>query len=155
MNGRRAASLLLACLAVSVLVFGSGGFSSVTAERSLSVAVVDTDEAYVGVDATQRGQSGTLTVTVTNRFVEPLTVERLVVDGTRERSPDGKSSTVGVGDQRRYSVKTAGADTVRVRVTAEGFEATVTVPVETTSSKTATPTESGGTSGHDTTTTPD
>jgi hypothetical protein len=154
MNGRRAASLLLACLAVSVLVFGSGGFSSVTAERSLSVAVVDTDEAYVGVDATQRGQSGTLTVTVTNRFVEPLTVERLVVDGSRERPPDG-NATVRVGQQRTYSVKTAGADTVQVRVTAEGFEATVTVPVETTSSETATPTESGGTSGHDTTTTPD
>ena len=151
MNGSRPLSLLLAGLAVSMLVFGSGGFTSVTAERSLSVAVVDTDEAYVGVDAIQRGQSGTVTVTVTNRFAEPLTVDRLLVDRSVARPPDGKS-TIPVGERRTFSVKTDSADSVQVDVTAEGFEATVTASVETTGSKSTTPTDGGGTSGRDTTT---
>jgi hypothetical protein len=151
MNGSRAVSLLLAGLAVSALVFGSGGFSSVTAKRSLSITVADTDEAYVGVDAAQRGQSGTVAVTVTNRFAEPLTVDRIGVDGSVERPPDRKS-TVPVGEQRTYSVEAGSADSVRVHVIAEGFEATVTASVDTTPSETATSTESGGPSGHNTTT---
>jgi hypothetical protein len=130
MNWIRAGSLLVACLAVAALVFGSGGFSSAAVERSLSVAVVDDDRAYVGVDAVRHEADGTVTVTVTNRFVEPLTVERIVSDGRIERPPDGEA-TVPVGERRTYSFESdaVAGDSVRVRATAEGFEATVTATV--------------------------
>jgi hypothetical protein len=46
-------------VAVSALALGSAGFSSVSADRSVSVSVVDNENAYVGVAACELGAGGT------------------------------------------------------------------------------------------------
>ncbi|MEF8937897.1 hypothetical protein [Halobacteriaceae bacterium SHR40] len=75
---RRIAVVLFA-LAVVVTVSGTGAYSATSADRGLTVDVVDDDEAYVGhdpgeiyaVNTTNQTTTETL-VTVTNRFSSPV-----------------------------------------------------------------------------------
>lgn len=46
----RRVSLVLALLGVTALVIGSGGYSAMTADRGVSVAVVSDENAYIGVE---------------------------------------------------------------------------------------------------------
>jgi hypothetical protein len=57
MSRTKLLSVLLAVVAVSALALGSAGFSSVSADRSVSVSVVDNEDAYVGVAACELGAS--------------------------------------------------------------------------------------------------
>ena len=82
---RRIAAVLFA-LALLVTVSGTGAYSAASADRGLTVEVVDDDEAYVGYEPEERiyavnttNQTTTETlVTVTNRF--PSSVELTDVD---------------------------------------------------------------------------
>ncbi|MFW5905544.1 MAG: hypothetical protein ACOCUO_01710 [archaeon] len=83
MNGRKALSLALAGVAVLTLAFGSGAFTSVSAERGVSVAVVGDDEAFVGYNSSdvvvEGGEEAEL-VTVTNRFAGAIEIEEATLE---------------------------------------------------------------------------
>jgi hypothetical protein len=79
---RKRVSLVLIALAVVLGTAGSGAFSSAETDRSVSVAVVDDDEAYVGYDpVTVNATDGDTValVTVTNRFQAPLDVTEVSI----------------------------------------------------------------------------
>ena len=104
---RKRSSLVLIALAVVLGTAGTGAFSSAETDRSVSVAVVDDDEAYVGYDPIEVNATNNETValvTVTNRFQTPLDVTdvavteppdgNLTVDVNAPEQPAG----IGVGD---------------------------------------------------------
>jgi hypothetical protein len=83
MLGRRSLVALAAALLALTLVSGTGGFSSVAADRSVNVAVVDDDEAFVGIEKGHIDRCGAnqVALTVTNRLGSDLhTVEATVLD---------------------------------------------------------------------------
>lgn len=98
MTSLKLLSVGLALVAVTALTVGSAGFSSMSVDRSVSVNVVDDDEAYVGVEACNTSESSNVTevtVRVTNRFSTSLTVVR--IDG------ENVSTTVASGDRVNVS----------------------------------------------------
>lgn len=87
------ASGLLAVVAVTVLVVGGAGFSQVSAERGLQVAVVSDDEALIGYDTPNKGETVTdgdtvTLVEVTNRVTSDISVEEVDVSGDEEIQVD-------------------------------------------------------------------
>ncbi len=70
--------LVVATLAVAV---GTGGFSSAAADRSVEVAVVGDDDAYLGFQQFPVTTNGTtnLTVTVSNRFPPGTTLDTVKI----------------------------------------------------------------------------
>ena len=110
MVGRRSLVALAAAVLALTLVSGTGGFSSVAADRPVSVAVVDDDEALVGVEADRIDRCGgnQRALTVSNRLGTDLhTVQATVLDdssdvrGTVTGTPDG----VGIGDSGEITVR--------------------------------------------------
>ncbi|WP_256297252.1 hypothetical protein [Haloarchaeobius salinus] len=93
-------SAVLAVAAAAALVTGSAGFSSVTAERGVSVSVVEDDQALVNVEACytsanpNQGTQTPVTVRVTNQLPSALTVEHVndvdVTDGQETVAPGGQ-----------------------------------------------------------------
>lgn len=81
MTNLKLLSVALAVAAAAALVTGSAGFSSVTADRGVSISVVEDDEALVNVEACDTSANpnpGTQTpvkVRVTNQLPTDLTVE--------------------------------------------------------------------------------
>jgi len=134
MNYRRAVSVLLAVTAATMLVTGSFGFTSVSADRGVSVAVVDDENAYVSVSVCRKpsgngkqngnGANG-VKVTVTNRFSESFRVAAISGDG-RTVQPS-KKTEIGPGDSETYP-NAFGDREVTVSVVG-GLDATVTVEV--------------------------
>jgi len=88
MNRRWVYGALLA-LAV-VLLLGTGGFSAISADRGVSVAVTGNDDAYLGYETACH--NGTLNITITNRFDETLTDGSVAVDGNETELPEIKPS---------------------------------------------------------------
>jgi hypothetical protein len=136
MHGPRVVSIVLALAAVSMLATGTLGFTSVSAERGVSVNVVDSEDAYVGVTAcapTHNGSgngngsgagSADVYVTVTNQYSTPVVVER-IEGGGNDANLDDASRVISVGEVEQYPLQ-FDADEVTVEVTADGFDATVT-----------------------------
>lgn len=99
-------SVAFAVLGVLLLVFGTAGFSAMSADRGVDVSVVDDDDAYVGIetvgDDVYDGDRITL-LTVTNQFatdVEGLDVE--VVDGSDaigDETVKPEATSLGVGQR--------------------------------------------------------
>ncbi|MFC4408603.1 hypothetical protein [Haloarchaeobius iranensis] len=93
-------SAVLAVAAAAALVTGSAGFSSVSAERGVSVTVVEDDQALVNVEACytsaspNQGNQSPVKVRVTNQLPTALTIEH--VNG--ESVPPGRE-TVAPGGQ--------------------------------------------------------
>ena len=67
MTSYRFIALLTGALAVLGATLGTGGFSTVAADRSADIRVVDDDRAYLGIEqnATTINDTTNLTVTVT------------------------------------------------------------------------------------------
>jgi hypothetical protein len=136
MSHRRALSVVLAAVAATMLVTGSFGFTSVSAERGVSVAVVDSENAYVNASACAKstgegeGSSG-VKVTVTNQFSGAFTVDEIrwnesAQAGNNDRlDPDEE---LPPGDSETYP-NAFGDEEVTVVVSGD-LDATVTVPVE-------------------------
>lgn len=130
MNYQRAVSVLLAVTAASMLVTGSFGFTSVSADRGVSVAVVEDENAYVGVSVceTDNGNgngANPVKVTVTNQFAEPFTVVSISGD-ERSKHPNRKKGKIAPGDSETFNV--FGDKEVTVTVDG-GLDATVTAEV--------------------------
>jgi hypothetical protein len=93
-------SVALAVAAAAALVTGSAGFSSMSAERGVSVSVVEDDRALVNVEACHtsanpnQGNRTPVKVRVTNQLPTDLTVEH--VNG--QDVPPGQA-TVAPGGQ--------------------------------------------------------
>ncbi|MBV0924096.1 hypothetical protein KTS45_07745 [Halomicroarcula limicola] len=113
---RRVALAVVATVALAFAV-GSGGFSSVTADRAASVEVVGDEDAYMAlnysdeVDLSGSGQYEDRFVTLRNQFAQPVnfTVEYEVSssDGL-EAAPASDTVTdqsVGVGEERDVTVQ--------------------------------------------------
>ncbi|WP_257298012.1 hypothetical protein [Haloarchaeobius sp. FL176] len=81
MTNLKLLSVALAVAAAAALVTGSAGFSSVTADRGVSISVVKDDEALVNVEACDtsanpnQGTQTPVKVRVTNQLSTDLTVE--------------------------------------------------------------------------------
>jgi hypothetical protein len=86
-------ALLLLAGALVLATTGTGGFSSAAADRSVSVAVVGDEAAYLGVerDVVRVDGDPTLRVNVTNRFpsVDDLSVTVDVGDESQTRTVTG------------------------------------------------------------------
>ncbi|WP_435116054.1 hypothetical protein [Halolamina sp. C58] len=130
MNTHRAVSVLLAAVAATMLVTGSFGFTSVSADRGVAVNVVESEEAYVGVVACEKsngGDNGTepARVMVTNQFSEEFTIEDVSWDDLKDER------TLQPGDSTTFN--NAFADTSDGTVAIEvsgGLDATVTAQVK-------------------------
>jgi len=128
MRKLRVASVALLVVASTGLVFGSMGFSSVAADRGVSVAVVDDDNALVGYDTanqTVTGDEGVELVTVTNKLSSSASVTDVSV------APPNDESEVEVRDiQTPGSIPTGESRTVDAAVDCEsGAAETLTVSV--------------------------
>jgi hypothetical protein len=151
----RTFALVFALLAAASLSAGTTGFSALSAERSVNVAVVEDDRAYVGVDVcdptgnegsteraktdrtkvskNQDGQSGPskggnmVFVRVSNKYTDRLHVSL----ATDEDTIVGSQRPVTPGTVETFNLKLDDVtDSVTVEVTAAGFEASITRPVE-------------------------
>ena len=101
----RALSVALAVVAAAGLIFGTGGFTAMSADRGVNVNVAGDDDAYLGYELTTETTTGNNSSTVTaeatyrNGFDGDLTLEvTVVVDGnevdTETRTLDPGSETV-------------------------------------------------------------
>jgi hypothetical protein len=81
---RRVVALVALCVAAS-MALGVGSYSSVSAERSVSVSVVPPEEAYLGFDDDlQCGMGGNNQAFVRNQFAGNTTIEYVTVEITAE-----------------------------------------------------------------------
>ena len=85
--GRRLALVGLAVAMVVAVTAGTGAFSATATDRGIEVAVVDDDEAYLGIETEPVSVPGNATTTValatfTNRFPSAVDVSVTVTEGT-------------------------------------------------------------------------
>lgn len=83
MNKIRALTLALLVIVSTGFVFGSFGFTSVSAERGVSVQVVNDDRAYVGYqssDLTVRDGETVDLVAVKNRFTNSIDIGDITIE---------------------------------------------------------------------------
>lgn len=129
MNRLKLASVVLAAVAGTGLVFGSVGFSAVAADRPVSVAVTGDDTALVGYETHSRDVDGSeriTLVTVENQLSSDARVEDVTVT-------TADPAVVSVSDVSKPSVDAGTAGLVRADVTcsaAAETTATVSVTVE-------------------------
>lgn len=142
---RRQIGFVLIVLVALLSIVATGGFSTAEAERGITVAVVDDDEAYLGYDEPDHTVevNGTETVTlvkVTNRFPHDLTELATTVRAGDPVSVDNVNDNVGTissGDTAaitgEITCSRAGSTaTVIVDVTASSSETEVTLDGDTT-----------------------
>lgn len=82
MNQTKILILVLVIVASTGLVFGTFGFTSISAERGVSVQVVDDQHAFVGYqsgDLTVRDGETINLVTVTNQFPNTIDVTDVII----------------------------------------------------------------------------
>lgn len=119
MNRRRLLALG-AAVALLASVAGTGGFGSVNADRSVRVAVVDDDEAYLGIEGDD-ASDGTWNVSLTNRLASGATLHVEVAIGDQRAT-----ATLDAGESE--SVTLTGVDCgATATVTAEGMDHSVTI----------------------------
>ena len=104
----RALSVALAVVAAAGLIFGTGGFTAMSADRGVNVDVVDDEDAYLGYEMTTEtttvNNSSTVTAEATyrNGFDGELTLEvTVIVDGSEVNS---ETRTLGPGSEEVISV---------------------------------------------------
>lgn len=130
---RKLAFVLCGLAAAVALAVGSGGFTSVQADRGVSVDIVGDDNAYMALDypngTVERGGAVNETVTlpvvnITNQFTEDvdITVEYTVSE-TSETSATGANGPtdldLDVGDTEQVSTAVTCDDTGEDSVTVE------------------------------------
>lgn len=114
MSSTKLLSVLLAVVAVSALALGSAGFSSVSADRSLSVSVADNEEAYVGVAACELGASNSASETTptetTSTETETTATETDTDSAESATSPSRVRLWVGNNFSSPFTVQRISAD---------------------------------------------
>lgn len=127
MSALKTLSVALAVVAVTGLAVGSVGFGTATAERGVSVAVVDDDSAYFGYessDMTVADGDRVEVVTVTNRLFDDVSVTNVTVESESVTFSDLGEPTLSPGESAAIegTVDCAPGDseTVEVSVTLAG-----------------------------------
>lgn len=136
MTPRRSVSLVLAVAATAMLVTGTVGFTGVSAERGVSVSVVEPDDAYVDVSVCANANSkanassaNPVDVTVSNQYSEAFTVESVEWGADAHPNKTAIQPQVELEPGESTTFENAfGTDEVTVTVS-RGLEATVTVAV--------------------------
>lgn len=143
----RTFALVCALLAATSVSAGTVGFSAVSADRDVSVAVVEDEQAYVDVEVceasddseteTEDGESDDgddgddVLVRVSNQYTNDLHVSIASDDSIAADADEGP--TVSVGTQEQFEVEFDDRpETVTVDVMASDFEASITRSVTTT-----------------------
>lgn len=141
MNKLKLASIVLAAVASTGLVFGSMGFSAVAADRGVSVSVASDEHALVGYqteDVEVAGTANVSLVTVENRLPSDASVTDVTVATNDPNvSVSGVSQpAVGAGTEERVradvSCDGATETTVAVSITVEGDGVTAAISGDTT-----------------------
>lgn len=113
MGHLKLASVVLAFAAVSLAV-GTGAFSAASADRGVEVAVVDDEQAMLGIDggphAFRNGNEVRELLTVTNRFSESVTVT-IEID-----EPGGKSPKLMSGGARTVALSPGDSHTIDPKI---------------------------------------
>lgn len=93
--------LIVVTMAVALALIGTSGMSAMTSERSVEVAVVEDDEAALGIEqtTTETGNETTVDMTLTNQFAGDTTLDTVIVQvdgGDEDVGPlsPGDSETV-------------------------------------------------------------
>lgn len=135
MNRRQLAALVVAALTVCVVAAGTGGFTSVEADRLVSVTVADDAEAYLGYQSASpvevNDSTGSLALVVTNRFDESVTVTAATTHDDVQVTPS--SDSVAPGESLQVSLACSGptaSGTVDVPVTLVAEGTSVSVEME-------------------------
>jgi len=104
MNYQRAVSVLLAVTAASMLVTGSFGFTSVSAERGVTVSVTDDDRAYIDyrtVGGTVEEGGSVSLVEIGNLFGTRVELTNVSIDGgSFHIETDAEGETIDSGEHR-------------------------------------------------------
>jgi hypothetical protein len=131
---RRGWLVLGAAVVVLATTAGTGAFSTVGAERGVQVAVVDDDNAYLGVviAANATGNDTTANITVTNQFPDGTTLTSITAtgpDGTTSLTPnDGALET---GETTSATIQNATCDsTITIHANGPGVQVTIDRPVD-------------------------
>lgn len=121
---RRAWVVIAAATVALATTVGTGAVSSISAERGMNVAVVDDEEAYLGLDVeTVTTENGTeVNVTVSNQFPDGTTLDVTVSHDGVTAYP-GKHSLES-GETRWVAFENATCDGT-VTVTATGDDVAV------------------------------
>lgn len=128
---RRLATFGVVSVVVVGLLVGSSGFTTVDAQRAVSV-VVSEDEPLVGVTACEKNRdrpgsgSEPVRVRVSNALSEAVSVTGITSGDAPRRDESDRDRTVGPGDRERIEVVFSG-DVATVRVTVDGATTDVTV----------------------------
>jgi len=138
----KVASIVLAVLAAMILLTGTFGFTSVTADRGLQVSVADNDHAKVGIEKlggeASAGDEIKL-LNITNKWTDGMTISDVSVEPL-----DGVEVTdeeLSVGDGARISAQCSldAGTTEEIDVTftasVDGAQTTITRTVEVTCTK--------------------
>lgn len=146
----RAIAAAFVVFAVALTALASGGFTAMELDRNVNIEVTGTDEAAIGVEAcyipapeaTERNAeretpATPVSVKVTNRLEEPVTVESITGD---ERVVNSRSYGTTVEDNERFTVPfkpapseitvTASADGITSRITIDEIDTTGRCPVD-------------------------
>jgi hypothetical protein len=133
MKSLRIIALFLACTAVLLLAFGGSGFQSVTAEREVSMHVVDDESAFVGVvacrNSNEKSANGATVVKIRVRNQYATTFDVTEVEnqvGSKSLSP-GKTRGIEPGETTTFNVVLDDSDTqtVSLHVSNDDFSAVV------------------------------
>ena len=134
----RAITAVFVVLAVAFATLASGGFTAMELDRDVSIEVTGTDEAAIGVetcyvpapDATERNAGRETPVTpvsveITNRLEEPVTVESITGD---ERVVNSRGYRTTIEDSERFTVPFKPAPSeITVTVSAGGITSQITI----------------------------
>lgn len=134
MISKRQALLLAALGVIGVMMIGTSGASSVTAERGVEMTVAEDDTAVVGFEQrTIHTANGTtdLELTVRNQFVAgtELTTAELHVDGTTENLAENSPLGPGEHATERF-VGVSCADEITVHVSGTDIDTRFNRPVQ-------------------------
>lgn len=130
MNTLRIAGVALAIVASVVLVSGTLGVSSTTADRGVSVSVGEDQSALLGYDATDNSNvaaNDTIDIlTVSNHFGQPISVTDIELTSGQNISLNPKALPANIGPGENASVMasidqcTSPTEEVSVTVTVSG-----------------------------------
>lgn len=131
---RRGAAVIFAALTVLAVAGSTSAFSAVTADRSVTVAVVDDATAFFAFEqsTTPEMNGTTLSVTVMNQFPHGVKLSNVTViyrDRTRTLAND--TAVLFVGDTATATFENASCNgTVTVHARGETVSITLERPVE-------------------------
>jgi hypothetical protein len=128
MGRRRRIALIVLAAASLMLATGSSAFTSTSADREISIEVVEDDEAYLGQTWHELDRCGNQDlVTIENRFGTELTEVDVIIVDSEHINPVIKSEPekIGAGDAATIKINPRSPENA-----SQDIERTVTVKIE-------------------------